>query len=600
VGAFEADPQAVYSVIGRFFHALAIAGVRHVVVSPGSRSTPLAITARQVPGLRTWIELDERAAAFFALGLARESGAPAVLVCTSGTAAANYLPAVIEAHYARVPMIVATADRPPERRDWGVGQTIEQVGLYGGYTRWAVDLPVPTAGADAERHAVQTAARAVALSTGRPAGTVHLNWPLREPLPPPEGRLTEILAAACRDSNPPSTHPGLAVASSEAVKTLAEWARTTERGVVCAGPMPPDPRLAEALRAFARAAGWPVLCDPASNLRAGADPADAPLLDAGDVLTRSSAFTAAHRPEIVLRIGDLSVSKAQRLWIEASAPREVVWLDEGGQWGEPSHLATRIWRGGAASLFEGAAERLSTSAGLRQRAWCRDFEAANARARTALSAAMTHPSLFSGLSAADTLARHLPDGATLFVANSMSIRWLDLALAARRAPLRVFASRGAAGIDGQTSTALGVAAASGRRTWLLTGDLALLHDLSGLLISVRESIDLTIVVVDDGGGGIFSMLPVASQGSAVAFDELFQTPHGVDLGEVARLFGLEGERATDQRSLNVALERARERSGVSIIHVPVDSRENVARFRSVVAEAIEAIDRSGSAPEGRA
>ncbi len=588
--AFEADPEAVYAVVGRFFHALARAGVRHVVVSPGSRSTPLAITARHVPGLRTWVDLDERAAAFFALGLAKASGVPAVLVCTSGTAAANYLPAIVEAHYARVPMIVATADRPPERRDWGVGQTIEQVGLYGGYTRWAVDLPVPTAGDDAGRHAVQTAARAVATATGRPAGAVHLHWPVREPLPPPEGRLSVILEAAGCAATPPRTTTAVAVAASEDVEALAGWARETARGVVCAGPMDADPILADAIGAFARASGWPVLCDPASNLRAGVDPGRSPLLDAGDVLTRATGFAEAHRPEIVLRLGDLSVSKAQRLWIEAAAPREIVWLDEGGQWGEPSHLATRVLRGGAASLLSGAAAALQSSPGLRERAWARAPEAANARARSALRSTLERADRFSGLAVAEVVARVAPPDAALFAANSMSIRWLDLAFAARAAPLRVFASRGAAGIDGLSSTALGVAAESGRPTLLLTGDLAFLHDLSGLLLAVRERIPLTLVVVDDDGGGIFSMLPVATQGEAVAFDELFHTPHGVDLGRVAGLFGLDGHRATDRASLEAALTASLAHDGVSIVHVPGDARENVARFRATLAAARDAVE----------
>ncbi len=593
MAAFEADSAAVYAVTGRFFAALAASGVRHVVVSPGSRSTPLAITARHVPGLRTWIDLDERAAAFFALGLAKASGRPAVLVCTSGTAAANYLPAIVEAHYARVPMIVATADRPPERRDWGVGQTIEQVGLYGGYTRWAVDLPIPAAGDDALLHAEQTASRAVEAATGRPAGAVHLNWPLREPLPPPEGRLAPILESARETLNVPRATRAHAIARPEDVTFLAEAARDHERGVLCVGPMDEDPVLADAIASFSAAAGWPVLADPASNLRAGGDPKRAPVLDAGDVLTRAPGFAQTHSPSVVLRIGDLPVSKAQRLWIEAASPAEVIWLDEGGQWGDPSWIATRILHGGAASLLLGAAAALTSAEstrGLRDRAWCREFEAANARARAALDAQAGLERNFCGFSVAAAVSRAAPADAQLFAANSMSIRWLDVAFARREAPLRTHSSRGAAGIDGLNSTALGVAAAEGRTTILLSGDLAFLHDLSGLLLARRESIPLTIVVVDDDGGGIFSMLPVASQGEAVAFDELFHTPHGVDLEKVSSLFGLDHHRATDLESLDRALTQALAHEGVSIVHVPVDAEQNMARYRAAIAAARDAAE----------
>lgn len=591
--AFEADPEAVYAVAGRFFGALAAAGVEHVVVSPGSRSTPLAISARHVPGLRTWIDLDERAAAFFALGLAKASGRPAVLICTSGTAAANYLPAVVEAHYARVPMILATADRPPERRDWGVGQTIEQVGLYGRYARWAVDLPVPEAGVGALRHAEQTAARAFATARGRPAGAVHLNWPLREPLPPPAGRLDAILEASREGMNVAHTRTAHAIARSEDVSWLARAARDTERGVLCVGPMDEDPVLADAIAGFAAASGWPALCDPASNLRAGGDPKRAPLLDAGDALTRAPGFAGAHAPDVVVRIGDLSVSKAQRLWIEAAAPREVVWLDEGGQWGDPSLVATRVLRGGAASLLTGASAALTgpdADGSLRGRTWCSDFEAANARARAAIDAHARRERDFDGLAVAAAVARRAPAGSQLFAANSMSIRWLDLAFARREAPLRVFSSRGAAGIDGLNSTALGVAAAEDRPTILLSGDLAFLHDLSGLLLARRERIPLTVVVVDDDGGGIFSMLPVASQGDAVAFDELFQTPHGIELAKVSALFGFDHHRATGVEALEAALDHAFAHDGVSIVHVPVEAATNMARYRAAVAAARDAVE----------
>ena len=601
--AFVADSGAVYAFIGRFFAGLRDAGVHHVVISPGSRSTPLAVAARQIDGLRIWLELDERAAAFFALGLAKESGRPAVLVCTSGTAAANYYPAIIEAHYSRIPLVVASADRPPELREWGAGQTIDQVGLYANYPRWSVDVPIPEAGRNARRYAGQLAARAFETSTASPAGAVHLNWPLREPLAPPAGALEAIRVASSGERAVPHFSHAEVTARPEDVNTLAQLAQRHERGVICCGPGRMSPALRGAITAFSDAAGWPVLSDPTSNLRSEVEPGRAPMIDHADVLMRTPEFTERMRPEVVIRLGETPVSKAQRLWIEQSDPVEVIWLDEGGQWGEPSHIATRVIRGGASSLLASAAGKLAgpssgvslrgdsarSASGHRRRPWCQAFEAANDRAREALGAFVRSEDGWSGVAVAATVARVAAPGGLLFSSNSMSIRLLDLAMTNRIEPLRILCSRGASGIDGVTSTALGAAASLGRPAVLLTGDLAFLHDLSGLLLARREAIPLTIVVLDDNGGGIFSFLPIAAQGEEVAFRELFRTPHEVELERVAALFELDYCLVRGVTALELALVEAAERPGVSIIHVPIDCDTNEARFRQAVALGCEAI-----------
>ena len=597
--AFVADPRGVYAFVGAFFASLRVSGVEHVVISPGSRSTPLAIVARRTPGLQTLIELDERAAGFFALGLAKSSGRPALLVCTSGTAAANYLPAVVEAHYSRVPLLLATADRPPELRDWGAGQTIDQIGLYGGYARWAVEVPTPVEGADARRYATQLAARAVATATATPAGPVHLNWPLREPLAPPQGELEAILSDVVGKAAAPTPRFSDAgrVQDPADLRELVELAGRREKGIICCGPMKQDAALRRGIEAFSAASGWPVLADPASNLRDALDPEVAPVLACGDVLTRTQAFLAEMQPDVVLRIGETPVSKAQRLWIEAAAPEDHLWLDEGGHWGEPSHLATRIVRGGAAALLEAGALLLSNeegSARLRERDWCRRIEAANAAAGAAIDESVRRQEGWSGLAVAAAVARLAPEGSQLFVSNSMSIRWLDLGYAARPTPLRVLCSRGASGIDGVTSTALGAAAAAAAAgpTILLTGDLAFLHDLSGLLIARRERIPLVLVVVDDNGGGIFSFLPVASQADDVDFRALFHTPHDLDLSRVAALFELDYARVEGLETFEAQIAAALSRPGVSIVHVPLAASENEARFRRTLAAACEAAETS--------
>ena len=596
--AFEADAEAVYAFTQTFFEALVSSGMGHIVISPGSRSTPLAISAERTEGLRTWIELDERAAAFFALGLAKATGRPAAVVCTSGTAAANYLPAVIEAHYSRVPLLVLSADRPPELQDWGAGQTIEQQGLYGRYPRWVSEVPIPGRGADALRFAGQLAARAVEHATGSsvgtPAGAVHLNWPLREPLAPPTRPGTDADTSAA--FAPPQFSHGRPVADASDVSDLIERVRREERGVLCAGPMDASPELVAALARFARVSGWPLLADPASSLRAESRRQEAPILDAGDVLTRAPEFSTRMRPDIVLRVGETPVSKAQRLWIEASEACEVWWLDQGLHWGEPSHRATRIIRGAAASLLDSASDALEGD-GFRDRGWCQAFERANAVAREAIETCVAQEKSWSGVPIAATLTSEMPEDGILFSSNSMSIRLLEIGYSNNASAFRILCSRGASGIDGINSTALGVAAGSRQPTVLLTGDLAFLHDLSGLLLARREALPLTIVVIDDNGGGIFSFLPVAQQGEAISFDRLFHTPHDLDLARVASLFELDYHTAGSVSELNAALASTLRTEGVSIVHARVDAADNAARFREIIAAGVAAVDADFALPE---
>lgn len=595
--AFVANPDGVYAFVDRFFGALREAGVREVVLSPGSRSTPLSISADRTAGLRTFIGLDERAAGFFALGLAKAGRRPAVLVCTSGTAAANYLPAIVEAHYSRVPLIVLTADRPPELRDWGAGQTIEQVGLYGGYSRWSVEVPLEVGGDDALRYAARLAARSAAMASDRPAGAVHLNWPFREPLAPKPG-IADRDRAASHESDG-AEFEGLrfsragAVADPGDLREFTSVALERERGVICCGPMDAEPGLLEAIAAFARAARWPVLADPASQLRSAAATHEAPILDAGDAITRVPEFVKRMRPEVVLRFGETPVSKAQRLWLEASEAESVWWFDEGGSWGEPSHRATRVVRAGAESLLRQATEQIEGRIE-RRGDWCEAFETLNTRARDRLVEMLRGEAAGSGLGVAEAACRRLPADAQLFASNSMAIRLLDLALANRTERLRVLCNRGASGIDGVTASALGAAAAEGRPTLLLTGDLAFLHDVGALLFARHETIPLVIVVLDDNGGGIFSFLPVAEQAEAVGFDRLFRTPHDLDLAKAAALFEIDYQRVDATGEFEPALDRALSSPSVSIVHVPLEAKENEARFRACLAEVrervVEALD----------
>ena len=591
--------EVTSAVTGAFFAALVDAGVAHAVVSPGSRSAPLAVAAlrAEAAGLRLWPHAEERAAAFFALGLAKAGRGPVALVCTSGTAAANYLPALVEAFFANVPLVAITADRPPELRGWDAGQTIDQQRLYGSHVRWFTELPLPEPGEAALRHARAVARRAVSMALGRPAGPVHLNWPLREPLSPP-AEAAASRAPAKHPSGVPPAHAGAhAIARTPApspteaeVAWLASLALRCPRGVLAAGPLDPDPLLAESVAAFAAASGWPVLADPASQLRCGPHVRGAPILASGDLLLRDAGFASAHAPQVVLRFGATPTSRALRSWLEASPPETLVLLDPDARWSDPSHLATHRLAVDPAALLSAAAARLAPRA---RTDWAGAFARAEAAAQTALARALDRAPELGEARAVRELAELLPEGATLYASNSMPVRDLDAFLPRSERSLRVLVNRGANGIDGLCSSALGAAAAGGGPVVLLAGDLAFLHDLAGLAVAKRFGLKVLFAVLDNDGGGIFSLLPIAAHAEAVGFERLFRTPHGLPLERAGALFDLPATRARSWAELRAAVKEWLAGDGPAIVVLPIDRDANLAQFRALVAEV-------GSAARGAA
>ncbi|HLL84075.1 MAG TPA: 2-succinyl-5-enolpyruvyl-6-hydroxy-3-cyclohexene-1-carboxylic-acid synthase, partial [Longimicrobium sp.] len=480
-------------------------GVRHVVVCPGSRSTPLALAFAECPELRTWSVIDERSAAFFALGIAKESGAPVALLATSGTAGANFYPAVIEAAMSHVPLVVLTADRPLELQGWGAPQTMPQQNLYGGFARWFADLGVPEATSPSLQHLRATVARAVATSTRAPRGPVQLNAPFREPLAPiPDGSPLEALpqlASSGRGSAPftrvvpPAREP-----DREVLSQLRARLEATERGVIVCGPRDAQDGLRDAVLRLGRAYGYPVLAEAVSQVRYGGDGT----LALYDAILRHAPFAKAHRPELVLRVGGGLTPKGPAAWLDGSGAYQVQLSDQGGLY-DPQHAASLVVEGDAVR----ACEVLAGDHKARPSAWLSAFTEAERRARAGLEAAFAKDPSITEPRIAREVVSALPEGANLFVSSSMPIRDVDAFAPPTGRQLHVYANRGANGIDGIVSSALGVAAASGRPTVLLTGDLAFLHDVGGLLVARRSGVPLTVVVVNNDGGGIFSFLPIA-------------------------------------------------------------------------------------------
>lgn len=554
----------MHVLLRAFVDELVRCGMRTACTSPGSRSTPLVLPLARAEGLETFSHVDERCAAFFALGHAKATGRPVALACTSGTAAAHYAPAVIEAHEGRVPLLVLTADRPPELRETGAGQTIDQIKLFGGSVKWFFEVGTHDETPDRLRWMRTLACRAYwTAATGRP-GPVHLNFALREPLVP-EGELAADDSGRS-DGGPFVTRLApVAQLAPDALSGVAEIVAATPRGVVVSGREERTPDLPAAVEAFGSAVGYPVLADPLGGARRGQA-----AVAHYDALLRDETFAAAQRPELVLRVGDLPTSKPLRRWL-ASLDATQVAIDPDGAWQDPDGLVDlSLGLDPASTLFALANLGRRTPDAEWLRAW-RDADAAAARAiDLVLGEELSEPQVAAQLGAA------LPAQAIVLVASSMPVRDVETFFGARDDPPRVLSNRGANGIDGLVSTAYGVAASRLGPVVLLIGDVALAHDMGGLLAGARHGIPLTIVVIDNGGGGIFDFLPVASQ--ADVFAEHVTTPTGLDLEKAAALFGARHVAVATVADLHAGLESA---EGTTILHVRTDRTENVALHRRV-------------------
>jgi 2-succinyl-5-enolpyruvyl-6-hydroxy-3-cyclohexene-1-carboxylate synthase len=558
------DATDTYLLLRAFCEELVRCGMRDACTSPGSRSTPIVLSLARTPGLSAWSHVDERVAGFFALGLAKRSGRPVAIACTSGTAAAELAPAVIEAAEARVPLIVLSADRPPELRDVGAGQTIDQLKLYGAAAKWFVEVGTHEATPERLRWMRALACRAVWTALdGRP-GPVHLNLPLREPLVL-DAPLPDDPMPGRRDGRPWVAHP-IAPAPAELPKVPLAPA---PRAVVVAGRDERDPALGEAIAAFAAAARYPLLADPLSGARRG--PAAVAHYDA---LLRDERLAAELRPRLVLRVGDLPTSKPLRTWLASLTEAEQVTLDAEGAWHDPSGVVSaRIAANPRATLAALTPEHRDAG----EPAWLERWRGADRAAAGAIAATLGEE--LSEPRVAAELVDALPPEATLFTAASMPIRDLETFAAATDGAPRILANRGANGIDGTVAAALGAAAAGDGPIVLHIGDVALAYDLGALLSARRLGLSLTIVLVNNDGGGIFDFLPVAGEGED--FERHVATPHGLDFAHAAALYGARHVPVGDVAGLRAELAEGLERPGVTIVEVRTRREANVALHRRV-------------------
>ncbi len=556
---------------------LAKAGVSAVCVAPGSRSTPLTVAFHDHPEIRILSHLDERSAAYFALGRAKRTGEPTPLVCTSGTAAANFHPAVIEASNARVPMLLLTADRPPELQDSGANQTIDQESLYGDAVRWYRTLPEPRAEARRLRSLRTTLHRAVGETTGTPPGPVHLNCPFSKPLEPTEvpGDVPEAFpaehprAASGREGPYVSRSRGRPTLEGATLDSLAGTIGDAERGLIVAGPADAPTPSREDLAALASATGFPVLADPLSGARFGSHVADAPVRGGYDAYLDPRITDSWPDPDLVVCFGASPTSKTLREYLARTGARQFL-VDPASGWREATFAATDLIEADPSWLAGALAARLDGDAavgGGADPAWRDRFREAE-RAHWELLESADLPREGAVLA---TVAATAPDPATVFVSNSMPVRDLDRFGKPRAADLRVLGNRGASGIDGITSTALGAGSATGDPLVLVTGDLAYYHDMNGLLALERCGVDATVVEINNDGGGIFHMLPIEE---FEPFEEAFKTPHGLDFGPTGELYDLAFRREDSIGGLREALAAAFEAPGSHVIEVTSDAEGN--------------------------
>jgi 2-succinyl-5-enolpyruvyl-6-hydroxy-3-cyclohexene-1-carboxylate synthase len=586
------DPtNANTALASAFVEELARGGLRHAVVSPGSRSTPLAVALWRAPEIEVTVIVDERSAAFFALGAAQASGAPVGMLCTSGTAVANYHPAVIEADESGLPLVVLSADRPPELRGIGAGQTIDQIKVFGESVRWFCEVGTHVADDSGLLHYRSVACRALAAARGetRP-GPVHLNLPWREPLAPVavDGAVTatDPLALAGRDGRPLTAVTRIDLEPSAfLLEEMAGHIGDAIAGVIVAGRQL-DPELREPLAHLARVSGFPILAEPTSQLRRG--PHDrSQVIAAYDLLLRDERFARSVVPDLVLRFGAMPTSKPLRAWLEASGASEIV-IDPNGGWNEPSNRAAAILRADPTELASGWAARLEKEPRPAPEAWIAAEAAAQAAldaelgagadSGTGAGAAIPEPALHRALGAAHR------DGDLVYTASSMPIRDQEAFLAAGDSDVRFLCNRGSNGIDGLISSGIGAARASGRPTTIVSGDLGLLHDLGGLAALREVETPVRIVVIDNCGGGIFHFLPQEQALGTDEFEALLGTARGVDAAKAAALFDLPHRRLESLAGLPDALA-----AGSGLIEVRTDRRSNVDAHRRLAAAVQAAI-----------
>ena len=550
-------------------------GIDYFVISPGSRSTPLTVAVARHPQAQKMICLDERGAAFHAIGYARATGKPAVLVCTSGSAAANYFPGVIESAIDNVPMIILSADRPPELRQTGANQTIHQVGLYGDYPQWQFDLPCPTAEID-PKFVLTTIDLAVSRSQQSSGGVVHLNCMFREPLAPTDAPV-DIPSSLVQwhQSQAPYTRyvRKLTIPAELEIQPLINIIEHTNRGVLVVGQLKSSVEI-EAVSRLAAQLNWAVLADIQSGLRLSDNLPN--LIHYFDLLLLTDRSALLSEIDTVIQIGTRIVSARWLKWLETHPPANYVAIMNDAERHDPSHLVSLRLESDLVAICDSLAKRLRQRlaqdlAPLPTSTWAQELRSASDTIGVWVDKFLKTPHLTEP-SIARTISQLISAQHGLWVANSMPIRDLDMHGVSDGGDTRIGANRGASGIEGTIAAATGFAAGLQAPVTAIIGDLSSLHDLNSLELLRRNSQQVIVVIVNNDGGGIFSFLPIAK--SNQVFDTYFGTPHGLDFSYAAAMFGIDYYHPLDRLEFTQCYIQALANSRSTIIEVTTDRAEN--------------------------
>ncbi len=567
-----------------FVGELAACGLQAVCIAPGSRSTPLTLAFARHPTIKLYLHLDERSAAFFALGLAMATERPVAMVCTSGTAAAEFHGAIIEAYQSHIPLLVLTADRPHDVRYSGANQTIDQVKMYGDHVLWSFDLPIPQANSAALtlRSLKTLAGRAYGIADGVVKGPVHLNFPFRQPLEPEAPPLPPVTAQARPAVR---IERGVIAPTPQQIDSLATVINQHERGLIVCGPGCPGGAFAEQVAQLAKASGYPLVADPLSGVRFGVA-VESGLILGGYESYLQGGKASWERPDVVIRFGAVPTGKWINSYLTASAPTHFVHIRDNGVWADDSHLVNYFLQADPATVCAQVTQSLTPRS---LSAWAKTILATEAVCQGATQRYLAEH-FFDGTVVA-TVVDALPAGARLMIGNSLPVRHLDQLGAPTQQPIHLFGNRGASGIDGVTSTALGIAAASDAPLVLITGDISFYHDMNGLLAIKQHNLrNVTIVLLNNNGGSIFRRLPVAK--FEPEFTPLFLTPHDLDFSHVAQLYGLRYVCANDRATFQTTFQQSVTSNTPTLIEVQTDGASDQQHQQALSQQVINTVKES--------
>lgn len=550
--------------IASFIDELEKSGVSDVVISPGSRSTPLAMLMVEHPKIKTWIQIDERSAGYFALGIARMQKKAVALICTSGTAVANFMPSIVEAHYQKVPLIVLSTDRPYELRDIGAPQAIDQIGIYGKYAKWFVEMPLAEDSEKSLDYVRVVANRAVVTAMADCGGVVHLNFPFRDPLIP-NLELKDLWSGQRGEDPYTQVVQAKRKIGNHELEFIAEKLKDKEKGIIICGSEVSD-ELRTGILKLAESLKYPILADPLANLRCGPHSKEW-VLDSYDALLRNDKLKTRLKPEVVLRFGAMPVSKAVLLYLENAKLSEHIVIDENSDWRDPTLKASHM-------IYSNEAEFCKELVGILAKRqiskWAKLWQKMNQLASRHMIGEGSKSKGCEGRVMIE-LQKVLPEKSTVFLANSMPIRDADYFFTSTDKEIKFLANRGTNGIDGVISTSLGASTVIGPLV-LVIGDLSFFHDSNALYLAKRYNLDITIILVNNDGGGIFSFLPQAKHGKH--FEELFGTPMGLDYEHVVKMYQGSFKRIRSWDEFGENVKASVTSKGLSVIEVPFKREEN--------------------------